>query len=122
MVPPASIDAFLAVYEVGADGRPLESAEHDLLRDALIDFLVNEQWLAPNPPGDDFAAGLRELAASPPAPLKAESIAMLHDAAATITDLAARLRRREHANHIMREQLAILSEALRQARSAARPG
>ena len=63
-----------------------------------------------------LACALLQTAADPS--LTRDLAALLRDAGDAIVDLAQRLARREDANLIMREHLALLSEALSQARAS----
>jgi hypothetical protein len=104
----ARIDRFLDTYAVGASRRPLLPSERALLRDGLVDYICHEQWLAPDPEAIGLVEQLLDLATG--SDVSPAVAAALGSAARTIGTLARTLARREHANHIMREELACLSD------------
>jgi hypothetical protein len=101
------LDSFARSYQLG--GRTLTAAERSLLKEALTDFLCHEQWMEG---AADAAEAIGVLEALPDS-VGPAALAAARSARATITDLAARLARREHANLIMREHLAMMSETIR---------
>lgn len=121
MEPARTIAAFLDGYEGGAEQRPLTQDERHLLDEALTDFVVHEQWIAPDQACAELVAELQRLAAHPLLRRLPGAGATLIAAAGAITDHAARLRRREQANTIMRDALAILSDRRRGCRPADAP-
>ena len=99
------IGLFLESYRIEPDGRALDHAERQLVDDAHVD-LTHEQWLAP----EREEVALDVLASDLLLRLAPCATTTLRTAAATLTDIAARLARSDHANLILREQLAIRSD------------
>ncbi len=93
----------------------LRAADLELVEDALIEFLMMEQWL--NNPVEKAAL---ETLAKIETLLPPNSIAraLVPALKSSVKGICAELQRLDHANHMMREDLTMMSEQIRRLESA----
>jgi hypothetical protein len=110
------VQAFVDDYHAVDEDRALTAGERKLIEDALIDYLFAEEWLMGSAKRRAGAA-LNALAALQHhlPPIALPTVKLIEQC---IIDLAGRLERREDANLIMREDCIMLSDTIRQLRSA----
>ena len=105
------VRAFVADYHLDAGTRRATADEKRLIEQALIDYLLAEEWLS-SPAHGRVASAVRAMAMLInllPAIAK-PTVRLIEDC---LVDLAGRLEHREDANLIMREHLVGLSETIR---------
>lgn len=106
------IELFSVNYRIAAEDRAATAAEQQLIADALIDYLLDEEsLLTPARHRAAAALGALDSLAQHVGPAARPTIKLITQC---ITDLADRLQRREDANLIMREDNVMLSETVRQ--------
>lgn len=108
----ARIREFVGRYRVDDGRRQLEPAERVLIEDALVDYLLNEEWAISEARARTATARHALALMATQLPAIARPTLTLVDQ--IIADLAERVEHREEANLIMREHLIVLSETIRQ--------
>ncbi|QNE32512.1 hypothetical protein F1C10_11515 [Sphingomonas sp. NBWT7] len=110
------VRSFVRDYHIFEEDRAPTAAEQKLIADALIDYLFDEERLMGSVKlrADTAFRALADIGRRLPVGAR-PTIQLIEQC---IIDLAARLERREDMNLIMREDCLMLSETIRQLRSA----